>query len=737
MSELLNRLGRFAFRRHWLVAAVWLVVLVALLLLRAAFGGQFVNDYTVPGSEASQGADVLSARFPQQSGNTGQIVFHARTGTLAAHRDAVDKAVAQFGRLPHVVRAVSPFAQQNSPQVSKDGATAYANTAFDVVPASLDSSYLDRMNDAVRPARSAGLVVDYGGGAGQIAQENHDLRSELIGLTCALVLLLLTFGSLFAAAVPLVSALFSVGAGLSLVGLLAALSNVPNAAPTVATLLGLGVAVDYGLFMVARHREQLDEGASLMDSVGRAAATSGAAIVVAGGTVVIAILGLYLSGVPFIGSLGAASAIVVAVTMVAALTLIPALLGIVRGLVRGVGERRRRRHAEAPRATPERHEHSVFARWGRRVTRRPWPWAAASVVVLVVLALPVFSLQLGQLDASSNPTSDSSRRAYDLMSDAFGPGINGPMAVVAELPRKSQQANQQTLTSLRKSMQDTRGVKSVSAPSVNKAGDTAVLTVVPTTAPQDEATTQLVDRLRSGALAGTGLTTYLTGTTPGNVDFTARISQRMPWLIGAVVALAFILLTIAFRSLLIPAKAAVLNILSVGASYGVIVAVFQWQWGSGLVGVHESVPIPAFVPMLMFAIVFGLSMDYEVFLLSRVREAYLRTGHPHRSVAIGIGSSARVITTAAAIMIVVFISFVLDTDASIKMFAVGMAAAVLIDASVVRMVLVPALLSLFGRRAWWLPRWLDRVLPHVELEGSSGAGPAGYPPAAGPSTPER
>ncbi|GAA4214494.1 MMPL family transporter [Actinocatenispora rupis] len=721
MHAFLDRLGRLAFRRHWVVAAVWLLILVGVLLLRATVGGDYVTDYTVPGSESSTASDTLSKDFPQQSGTAGQIVFHAHGGTVAAQQTAVNTAVANVGKLPHVIHTVGPFAAPHSPQVSHDGTTAYATMAFDVVPASLDSSYLDRMDTAVKPARDAGLQVEYGGGAGQVGQQTNDLRSELIGLTCALLLLLLMFGALFAAAIPLLSAVFSVGAGLSLVGLFAALTTVPSAAPTVATLLGLGVAIDYGLFLVARYREQRDAGGAPVESAGRATATSGAAIVVAGGTVVIAILGLYVSGVPFVSALGAASAIVVAVTVLAALSLIPALLGVAGKWVLP----RRRRTGTAP---PVDHENSLFARWGRRVSARPWPWAIGSVVVLLVLAVPLSSLRLGQLDASSNPTTDSSRRAYDLMASAFGPGINGPLVVVAGL---SSPNDKSTLSQLQSTLSHTSDVASASAPVVNQSGTTGIITVIPKSAPQDAATTDLVDRIRTDVLPSSHLSAKLTGTTAGYVDFTERVSQRLPWLIGAVVLLAFLLLTVAFRSVLIAAKAAVLNILSVAASYGVIVAVFGWQWGSSVVGIHESLPVPAFVPMLMFAIVFGLSMDYEVFLLSRIHEAYLRTRDAHRAVAIGIGGTARVISTAAAIMVVVFLSFVLDPDPTIKMLAVGMAAAVFIDATVVRLMLVPAVMTLFGDRAWRLPRWLDCIVPHVELEETGPPPePVAGPPAA-------
>lgn len=718
MHTFLHRVGLLAARRRWYVIAAWVVILAVVALLRSQFGGEFVNDYTVPGSESSAGIAVLKKDFPQQSGYAGQIVFHARTGTLTADAPAVNNAMTSVGKLPHIVRVVSPFAQPSSPLVSKDQTVAYSNVAWDTVPASLPAAYLHQLDAAVAPARKAGLQVEYGGGAGQIGQAAHDLKSEVIGLTCALLLLLLMFGSIAAAAVPLVSAIFSVGAGLSLVGLLAAASTFPTAAPTVATLLGLGVAVDYGLFLVARHREQIDHGMGTEESIAVSVSTSGAAIVVAGGTVVIAILGLYVAGVPFVGAMGAASAVVVAVTMLAALTLVPAFLAAAGNSVRAMSGRRRVADAAAgsgPTVDP-RHEHNAFARWGLKVSNRPAPWAIAATVVLAVLAIPLFSLRLGQLDAGTNPTSESIRRAYDLVGKGFGPGANGPLSVVVAFPAGASD-NTATLDSLQSTLAHTFGIASVSPPSVNAAGTTAVITAIPTTSPQDAATTQLVNHIRKSVLPSVHDRTYVTGTTAGYIDFTRKTSGRMIWLILAVVALSFVLLTIAFRSLVIAVKAAVLNLLSVGASYGVIVAVFQWGWGSGLVGIHENLPIPSFVPMLMFAIVFGLSMDYEVFLLSRVHEAWVATRDSHRSVAVGIGSTARVITTAAAIMVVVFTSFVLDLDPTVKMLAVGMAVAVLLDATIVRMILVPAIMALLGSAAWWLPRWLDRVMPNLQIEG--------------------
>jgi putative drug exporter of the RND superfamily len=732
MNAFLDAVGRFCARRHWWVLVAWLIVLGAILGLRNSFGGDYVNDYTITGSQSSVGLNQLNANFPSQGGYAGQIVFHTDKGSVASQSDAINSSMSDVAKLDDVVRATSPFAQPNSPQVAKDGTTAYGSVAFSVVPTSLGTGYLHQLDDAVAPARDAGLQVEYGGGAGQIGQQTDDKTSEIIGLSCALLLLLLMFASIAAAVLPLLSALFSVLSGLALVGLLASAMTFPTAAPTVATLLGLGVAVDYGLFLMARHREQVDHDLPVVESAGRSTATSGAAIVVAGGTVVVAILGLYVSGVPFVGAMGLASAIVVAVTMLAALTLMPAFMGTAGRTVRSLRDLRADRRARAAgdeqssldaaaraAAADEAHERSAFARWGRKVSDRPWPWAVAATLVLVLLSIPLFSLRLGQLDAGTNPTSESIRRAYDLMSQSFGPGSNGPLSVVVEVPSGSSQQDTQTLlTNVQQAITKTPDVAAVGAPSLNQDSTVAVMTVVPGTSPQNAATTQLVDQLRDSVLPGVGATTYVVGTTASYVDFTAKVSERMPYLILVVVALAFILLTVAFRSLVVPLKAAVLNLLSVGAAYGVVVAIFQWGWGSGLVGIHEKLPVPAFVPMLMFAIIFGLSMDYEVFLISRVHEAWIKLKDAHRAVAIGIGGTARVITTAAAIMIVVFCSFVLDTDPTVKMLAVGMAAAVLIDASVIRMILVPAVMSLLDTRAWYIPRWLDKILPNLDIEGT-------------------
>ncbi len=739
MNQLLERLGGFCAKRHWVVIIAWVIILGGLLAAKHAFGGNYVNNYNVAGTESQQGLDRLNNTFSDQGGYAGQIVYRAKHGPISADKSAINQTTTNVSKLPHVIKAVSPFSPAGAGAIAPDGKIAYTSVSWTVNPNSLETSYLDKLNKAVAPARKAGLEVEYGNGAGMIGQTSSDRTSEIIGLSCALVLLIFMFGSLIAAAMPLISAVFSVLAGLSLLGLLAAAMTFPTTAPTIATLLGLGVAVDYGLFLVARHREQLDTGMDVRTSARHAEGTSGAAIVVAGSTVVISILGLYIAGVSFVGALGLAAAVVVAVTMLAALTLVPAFMGVAQENVRALRSRLQAHKTgvttqeearETAAATARQHEQSAFARWGRKVSEHPWPWAIVSVVVLLVLAIPLLSISLGQPDNGTNPTSESSRRAYDLTTTGFGVGANGPLTVVVQLPKQSAAATSSLLSGMQANISKTKDVVSVTPAAINSVATTAVFNVIPDSRPQATATTNLVRTLRDTVLPKSHVTTYVTGSTAGAVDFTNRITSRLLWLILAVVAIAFVLLTTAFRSVVIATKAAILNLLSIGAAYGVIVAIFQFGWGASLIGLHTTLPIPAYVPMLVFCIVFGLSMDYEVFLLSRVHEAWVMTKDAHRSVAIGIGSTARVITTAAAIMVVVFASFVLNSDPTVKMLAIGMAFAVLIDASLVRMVLVPAVMALLGRRAWWMPRWLEPIVPHLQLEGSVAAGAAVSVPSA-------
>jgi RND superfamily putative drug exporter len=443
VNRWLARLGGFSARWHWIVIVAWVIILGGLLVAKQQFGGEYVNNYNVPGTQSDDGLNRLNSTFSSQGGYSGQIVFHALKGTVSADSAAVNQATSNIAKLPNVIKAVSPFSSSSSGAVSKNGTIAYSSVSWNVNPNSLDTGYLTRLNKAVAPATKAGLQVEYGAGAGEIGQTTSDTTSELIGLGCALVLLLFMFGSLIAAAIPLLSAIFSVGSGLALLGLLASVLTFPTTAPTIATLLGLGVAIDYGLFLVARHREQLDAGMDVVPSIKRSESTSGAAIVVAGSTVVISILGLYISDVAFVGALGLASAITVAITMLAALTLVPAFLSVFRQNIRSLSARVRAHKAgesalqqarQTAAATTERHENSAFARWGRKVSAHPWPWAILSVVALLVLAIPFFSITLGQPDNGTNPTSDSNRRAYDLMTDGFGVGSNGPLAIVGSCP---------------------------------------------------------------------------------------------------------------------------------------------------------------------------------------------------------------------------------------------------------------------------------------------------------------
>ena len=498
MNMLLERIAGTAARRHWVFIIVWVIILGGLLAAKNAFGGEYVNNYTISGSDSANGLNLLNKTFPQQGGYGGQIVFHARSGKVSAQESAVNQSVSNVSKLPDVIKAVSPFASSSTGAVSKDGTIAYASVGWNVNPNSLDTSYLDKLNNAVAPATKAGLQVEYGAGAGEIGQKTSDTKSEAIGLACALVLLLIMFWSLMAAAIPLVSAIFSVLTGLALLALLARVVTFPTTAPTIATLLGLGVAVDYGLFMVARHREQVDSGMGVLSSVRRAAGTSGAAIVVAGSTVAVSVLGLYISGVGFVGALGLAAALVVVVTMISALTLVPAFMGLVREGVRAVPVRVRahkegvtvqQQAAATAAATREQHEHSAFARWGRMVSAHPWPWGVASAAVLIVLAIPLFSITLGQPDNGTNPTSQSNRQAYDLISQGFGVGLNGPLTVVVKLPKQSSSANNSLLSTMQSDISKTADVASVTPAAINSSGTTAVFNVIPATRPQATQTT--------------------------------------------------------------------------------------------------------------------------------------------------------------------------------------------------------------------------------------------------------
>jgi RND superfamily putative drug exporter len=492
---------------------------------------------------------------------------------------------------------------------------------------------------------------------------------------------------------------------------LSAFVTVPEFSTTLATMIGLGVGIDYALFLVTRYRHNLQDGMEPLHAIGVATATAGQAVVFAGATVIVAILGLWISGIAFVGWMATATAIVVAVAVIAALTLLPALLGFAGRAIDKLSV-----HRIVRRADESERKENVWGRWGREVERRPVAYFVGALAVLVALAVPFFSMELGMPDDGTVPTSETRRRAYDLLAEGFGPGFNGPLLLSVEIEDPAALAGLEDLTA---AIQATEGVAAVAPPQPNQAGDAAVVQVVPTTSPQDPVTSELVHRLRDETIPGAtpkGAAVYVGGLTATFIDLSERVTNALPWFIGAVVLLSFLLLMIVFRSVLVPLKAAVLNLLSIGAAYGVTVAIFQWGWGRSLLGIEDTIPIVSFVPMMMFAVLFGLSMDYEVFLLSRIREEYLRSRNNVESVVLGISTTARVITSAALIMIAVFLSFVALPDPVAKMFGIGLATAVFIDATIVRVVLVPSTMVLLGDANWWLPRWLDRLLPRMSLE---------------------
>ena len=707
----LGRLGRWCARRPWLVIAGWAAVLVVATVGNQAFGGTYSNNYMLPSSPSGQGAALLHAHEPAAGGQSGQVVFTVAAGTLGANRAAVEMAVSGLRQVPHVLSVTDPFTART---LSADGRTAVATAHFDTNPQQLGKRYVAQVNASVGPARQAGVTVNYGGALGQAAQpKSKDSSSALIGVVVALLVLLVGFGSVWAAGVPLVSAGLATLSGLGIVGMIAASSTFPKVSPTFALMMGLGVGIDYALFLSTRHRQQLIDGTDPADAAERTLATSGRAVLVAATTVVVALLALVASGVGFIGDLGVAGAVGVAVSALGALTLVPALLGV-------AGRRIDRYHRRRPVAETS----TTGAGWGRYaqgIGAHPWRYLLAGLTVLVVLAVPFFSMRLGHIDAGADPAGFTGKQAYDEITSAYGPGANGPFTIAVSLPPAIPATETRTLESkLRRALAATPDVAQVAAVHPNASGDLLVTTVIPASGPQDAATGTLQHTLRDitlpDALAGSSATGYVTGTTSEQLDFANQITSRLPLIVAVVIVIAFLLLLFNFRSPVLAFKAAVLNLFSIGAAYGVIVAVFQWGWGRSLFGVSENVPIESYIPMIMFAVAFGLSMDYEVFLLSRVREAWTRTCDNHDSVAVGLAATARVITCAAVIMTAVFLAFLLSTNIEIKILALGLAASILIDATIIRLIVVPATMFLLGRYNWWTPRWLNQLLPEPAAE---------------------
>jgi putative drug exporter of the RND superfamily len=711
MTLFLYRLGRGAVRHRRRVLLGWLAAAIAVIALGAASGGTTSDAFEIPGVESQRALDVLERDFPSAAGTSAQLVFAARgDGGLTDPTAAavVDAALADVAGQPDV-------ASVGGLQRSPDDRIAYADVQYDRPADEIRKTAFARLEATAAEANRTGEVqMELGGDLPSEAVQPEFGGQEFIGLFVAVVVLLLAFGSVIAMGLPIGIALVGLATSFGLITLIASLVDVITAAPTIAAMIGLGVGIDYALFIVTRHRENLKAGMTVEESVGRAIATSGAAVLFAGITVVIAISGLAIAGISMVTVLGLVTGLTVAVMVTIALTLLPALLGFAGHKIDAV------RLPFLRSRTGTDVSETIWHRFARNVSAHPWRYLAVGVATLGLLTAPVFGLRLGMTDNGTMPESITTRRAYDLLADGFGPGFNGPLLLSIELDG----ASVESLAPLEAALRSDPGVQEVAPIRSNRAGTAALLRVIPTTSPQDKETSELVHRLRDDVIPSAtadlrGVDVHVGGQTALFIDLSDKVSSRLLWFIGAVILLSVLLLMIVFRSVAVPLKAAVMNLLSIGAAYGVIVAVFQWGWLQGLIGVEETVPIVSFVPMMLFAILFGLSMDYEVFLLSRIREEYLARQDSDRAVVEGISATARVITSAALIMISVFAAFVLSDDPTVKMFGLGLATAVFIDATIVRIVLVPATMKLLGRWNWWLPKWLDRILPNLDVEGAT------------------
>jgi putative drug exporter of the RND superfamily len=756
------RLGPWCHDHRKLVVGLWIAAVIVAFGASGAVGNDFRDEFNLPDVESRTGFDILDDEFGGQgTGIVGTIVFEADQGVDDPEVEAAMQALFdEVAGLDDVTRVQSPYADGGDAQIASDGPEAgriaYANVEL---PDDIEFDRATEIRDEILEdaPEISGLRIELGG---FIFADFEEPQSEALGLAFAIVILILAFGSVLAMGLPVGVALFGIGIGSAIITILSNALTVPEFATFLGIMIGLGVGIDYALLIVTRYREQLHAGHTVRESVAIAVDTAGRSVLFAGGTVVVSLLGMLVMGVTFVQGLAVGAAAVVAITVLASLTLLPALLGFAgtrveltrwRGLiaaalvavalvgigldvaplllalpvaiavlVAGLFVRSLKR--EVPRRPAKPLRQTTAYRWSRVIQHRPWAAALAGTVVLLVLALPVLGLRLGFSDESNFPEDTSTKQAYDLLVDGFGAGFNGPLLLVAELP----DGVDVDLAAIQEAVAADPGVAYVSAPTTNDAATAVVFDVVPTTGPQDEATTQLVERLRDVVLPpvedAIGLEIAVTGNVAVNVDFSDFLASRLPFFFGAVLIVSFLLLMVVFRSLLVPLKAVVMNLLSIGAAYGVAVALFQWGWLKDVTGV-EPAPIEPWIPMMLFAVVFGLSMDYEVFLLSRVREEWHRTGDSRTSVADGLAATAKVITAAAAIMVVVFGSFLLENDRVLKLMGTGLATAILLDATVVRLLLVPATMELLGDKNWWLPRWLDRILPNIDVEGHADPAP--------------
>ncbi|MGI5258307.1 MMPL family transporter [Streptomyces angustmyceticus] len=753
MATFLYQLGRFAFRRRRFVALIWIALLAVAGVGAATAAAPAADSFAIPGTEAQRAFDLLDQRFPgtNADGATARVVFRAPAGETMkdpANKAAVERTVhALRSGSPQVDRVADPYTAR---ALSKDGRTAYAQVSYKVTGFELSDAAKDALQDAAKEGRDAGLTVETGGNALQAIPETG--ATEVIGIAISAVVLVITFGALIAAGLPLVTALIGVGIGVSTITALSSTLDLSTTTSTLATMIGLAVGIDYALFIVSRYRAEITEGSEREEAAGRAVGTAGSAVVFAGLTVVIALVGLAVVNIPMLTKMGLAAAGTVVIAVLIALTLIPALLGFAgkRVLPRKARKDREGRESAAagephgrPATAAERP--NMGTRWARFVLRRPVAVLLAAVVALGAVAVPAASLELGLPDDGSQPVDTTQRKAYDLLTDGFGAGFNGPLMLVVD--GRDAHAGQSTKSAAARVAKEVGALDDVAVltpPTFNKAGDTATLTVVPKSKPSSSgATEDLVHDIRSkatGIARDTGAKTLVTGTTAMNVDVSQKLDDALLPYLALVVGLAFLLLMVVFRSVLVPLKAALGFLLSVVAALGAVVAVFQWGWLGDVFGVEQTGPIMSMMPIFMVGVVFGLAMDYEVFLVTRMREAFVHGERPGEAVVTGFRHGARVVTAAAVIMISVFAGFIGSTDAMIKMIGFGLAVAVLFDAFLVRMAVVPAVLALLGRSAWWLPGWLQKILPNVDVEGEGlrvRAADAGGPHASAARAPER
>jgi putative drug exporter of the RND superfamily len=709
-SGVVARVASWAVGHRRAVLVGWLVLLIGALGASNAVGTKFANNFSLPGTDSQRAVDLLKRDFPAQAGDADQIVLAARRGAIAdaAVRARVVPVLAQVAQLPHVTGVISPYTARGAQAISADGKIAFATVTFDERANVLPQSAVQRVISVAERARSPQVQVALGGQAIEQAQRPSIGTATLVGLLAAIVVLLITFGSAIAMGLPIVTALLGLGTAIGLAGLGSQILSMPDFATELAAMIGLGVGIDYALFIVTRFRENYSAGNDVQGAIVGAMDTAGRAVLFAGITVIIALLGQFALGVNFLYGLAVASSLAVLMTMLAALTVLPALLS-------RFGERigrRGRRQAAAASSAPA----GFWTRWSAFIARHPWQGAIAGLAIMLALASPALALRLGNSDAGNDPAGQTTRQAYDLLAGGFGAGFNGPLQVVVSLPHANDPA---ALASIATALRAADDVASVSAPRLSPQGQTAVLNVYPRSAPQSLSTAQLVNRLRATGLPplarSTGATILVGGASATQIDFTHVLANKLPLFIGVVVLLSALLLLVVFRSVVIPLQAAIMNLLSIGASLGVVVAIFQWGWLGSLFNVKGG-PIEAFIPVMLFAIVFGLSMDYEVFLVSRINEEWTRRRDPQYAVSHGLASTGRVITAAATIMICVFLSFALGDERVLKLFGLSLASAVFLDAFVVRSLLLPSVLYLLGRRTWTLPGWLEQRLPHIAID---------------------